>query len=165
MEEYKIPDQVMRPILRMWCRSRTVEQSHYTFCRICNGMAVCDLLALLDERSSTRLLHSYCSVHCKEGQEFVLENAGDFFVALDGNDRHDFGLKVPANQERFDQSLKARLQAAQEGHMRDETSRAEAIVNELVKYQMDYNRHMFRDKDKEYPKLAEMVKELDTGGD
>lgn len=165
MEEYKTPVQVRRPMLRIFCRARTVEQSFDSRCSICGGAAICDLQVSLEEDSPPRPLHSYCSQHCKDGQELVLQNAGDFFVLLDGNDKHDFGLEVPPGQSPYDTSLKARLQAAKEARVRDEATRTEAIVNELVKYQMEYNRHMFRDKDNEYPKLAGMVRELGTGGD
>lgn len=164
MEQYQIPDQVSRPMLRIFCRVRTVEQSLNTQCSTCGRAAICDLQVFVGGDRHACLLRSYCSDHCKDGQELVLQNAGDFFVVLDGNDKHEFGLEVPQNQNRYDTSLWARLQAAEETRVRDEAFRTREIVDELVKYQMKYNSHMFRGKDNEYPMLAGRIKELEAGG-
>ncbi len=156
MKNDTVPDKVQRPLLRTFCRVYTQQQAFNSglSCSICSALPTCELQVFPDHSQDIHVLGTYCAEHCKDAQEFVLQNAGDFLVSLDGSDRHDFGLKAPPNQLRYDFSLKARLQAMRETIIRSDMSHIQGIVGELVQYHKDLNYTILMNKGDKYPLLT-----------
>ena len=158
-EDHAIPDKVERLLLRTFCRVYTQQQAFNSglSCSKCGALPTCELQVFPIHDQMRRVLGYYCGEHCKDAQEFVLQNTEDFVVSLDGSDRHEFDLKVPTNQPRYDFSLKARLQAMKESVIRSEMSHIKDIVDELVQYHKGYNYTILLNKGDKYPLLAKEV--------